>query len=120
MRVRSPGRRLTGARRRAVTADDLACRASRLAGAVGVGDQGPAQLVQHHVMVPPAVVLQVVQAGPAAVGPVDHVVGLAPGRGLVAAAREIAAFFGSTWQAAIVLPLAGIWKLTMSKRKSNG
>jgi hypothetical protein len=48
------------------------------------------------------------------------VVGFAADGGLVAAAREIAAFFGSARQAAIVLPLAGIWKPTMSKRKSNG
>jgi hypothetical protein len=71
-------------------------------------------------MMPPAIILEIGEAGPPAILSVDHVVRFAPGRGLVAAAREIAAFFGSTWQAAIVLPLAGIWKLTMSKRKSNG
>jgi hypothetical protein len=38
------------------------------------------------VVVPPAVVLQVAQAGAAAVGPVHHVVRLAPGRRLIAAA----------------------------------
>jgi hypothetical protein len=39
----------------AVAADGLAGGASDLAGAVGVGGQDPAHLVQHHVVVPPAV-----------------------------------------------------------------
>jgi hypothetical protein len=39
--------------RRAVAADDLPGRAAHLAGPVRVGGQRPAELVQHHVMVPP-------------------------------------------------------------------
>ena len=46
-----------------------------------------AQLVQHDVVVPPAVVLQAGQAGAAAVGPMHHVVRFAARGGLVAAAR---------------------------------
>jgi hypothetical protein len=72
-----------------VAADGLPRRAGDLAGPVWVGGQRPAELVQHHVMVPPAVILEVVQAGAAAVGPVHHVVCLAPGRGLVAAAQLV-------------------------------
>src|SRR5580693_2274514 len=64
--------------------------AGDLAGAVGVDGQGPAEFVQHHVVVPPAVPFEVVQAGVAAVCAVDHVVGFAPGRGLVAAAGVLA------------------------------
>ena len=73
-----------------MAADDLAIRAGDLAGPVGVGGQRPAQLVQDHVMVPVAVVLEVGQAGVAAVGPVLHVVRFAAGRGLVAAAGVLA------------------------------
>ena len=80
---------LPGAGWRAVAADDLAVGALDLAGAVGVGGQGPAQFVQHHVMVPPAVILEVGEAGVAAVGPVGDVVGLAAARGLVAAAQLV-------------------------------
>jgi hypothetical protein len=47
--------------------------------------------VQHHVVVPPAEVLQPGQAGPAAVGPVHHVVRLAPRRRLAAPAGVLAA-----------------------------
>jgi hypothetical protein len=50
----------------------------------------PAHLVQHHVVVPPAVGFQAGQAGPPAVGPVHHVVRLAGRGGLVAAAGEVA------------------------------
>jgi hypothetical protein len=39
--------------------------------------QYPAHLVEHHVMVPPAEVLQIRQASAAAVGTVDDVVGFA-------------------------------------------
>ena len=74
-----------------MAADDLPGRAGDLAGAVGVGGQGPAELVQHDVVVPPAVILVVGEAGAAAVGPVADVVGLAAGRGLVAAAGVPAA-----------------------------
>jgi hypothetical protein len=45
--------------------------------------------VQHDVVVEPAVVLQVGQAGPAAVGAVLDVVRFAAGGGLVAAARML-------------------------------
>jgi Resolvase, N terminal domain len=50
-----------------------------LAGAVGMHGQRPAHLVQHHVVVPPAVAFQAGQAGAAAVGPVDHMMGFAAG-----------------------------------------
>jgi len=56
-----------------VAVDDLAVGALDLAGAVGVGGQGPAQLVQDHVMMPPAIVLEV---GVAAVLAVGDVMGL--------------------------------------------
>jgi len=69
-----------------VAADDLPVEALYLAGAVGVDGQGPAQFVQDHVVVPPAVVLEVGEAGAAAVGAVGDVVGLAAGRRLVTAA----------------------------------
>jgi hypothetical protein len=55
-----------------------------------MGLEGPAELVQHHVMVPPAVILQVGQAGAAAIGPVHHVVRLTSRGGLIAAPRELA------------------------------
>jgi len=67
-----------------------------------MGDELPAQLVQHHVVVPPAVVLEIGQAGAAAVGAVDHVVGLAPGGGLVAAAGVLAGLVPQGDQAAQV------------------
>ena len=73
-----------------MAADGLPGRAGDLAGAVGVGGQPPAQLVEHHMMMPPAIILEVVQAGPAAVGAVHHVVRFAADRGLVAAARVLA------------------------------
>ena len=73
-----------------MAADDRAVGALYLAGAVGVDGQGPAEFVQHHVVVPPTVILKVGQAGAAAVGAVDYVVGFAAGRGLVAAAGELA------------------------------
>ena len=57
--------------------DGLAVGALYLAGAVGVDGQDPAEFVQDDVVVPPAVVLEVGQAGPAAVLAVDHVVCLA-------------------------------------------
>jgi hypothetical protein len=43
--------------------------------------------VQHYVMMPVTVILQIRQAGPPAVSPVHHVVRLTPRHGLVAAAR---------------------------------
>ena len=73
-----------------MAADDLPGRAPDLARAVRVGDQRPAELVQHHVVVPVAVLLQAGQAGAAAVGPVGDVVRFAGGRGLVAAAGKLA------------------------------
>ena len=69
-----------------MAADDLAVGALDLAGAVGVDGEGPAELVQQDVVVPPAIVLEVGQAGLAAVLAVDHVVRLAACGGLVAAA----------------------------------
>jgi hypothetical protein len=52
--------------------------------------QGPAEFVQDHVMVPPTVVLEVSEAGVAAVRPVLDVVGFTAGRGLVAATGVLA------------------------------
>jgi hypothetical protein len=69
-----------------VAADDLAVGALDLAGTVGVDGQGPAEFVQDDVVVPPAVIFEVGEAGVAAVGSVLDVVGLTAARGLVAAA----------------------------------
>jgi hypothetical protein len=69
-----------------VAADDLTGGAGDLAGAVGVDGQRPAELVQHDMMMPPAIILQVREAGAAAIGAVDHVVRFAARCGLVAAA----------------------------------
>ena len=80
---------LPGCGWRAVAADDLPAGALYLAGAVRVDGELPAHLVQHHVMVPPAVILQARQAGAPAVGAVHHVVRFAAGGGLVAAARML-------------------------------
>src|ERR1700733_536200 len=74
----------------AVAVDGLAVGAGDLAGAVGVDGQDPAEFVQDDVVVPPAVALEVGQAGVPAVVAVDHVVGFAAGRGLVAAAGALA------------------------------
>ena len=73
-----------------MAADDLPARASHVAGAVRVNGQRPAHLVEHHVMMPVAVILEVREAGVAAVGAVLDVVGFAPGRGLVTAAGVLA------------------------------
>jgi hypothetical protein len=81
----------TGSSPGLVAADDLPARAADLAGPVRADGQRPAQLVQHHVMMPPAIVLQVRKAGPAAAGPVDDMVRLAARGGLVAAAEAVAA-----------------------------
>jgi hypothetical protein len=78
-----------------VAADDLPAGSGDLAGAVGMHGQRPAQLVQHDVMVPPAVAFEAGQAGAAAVGAVDHVVRFAAGGGLVAAAGIAAAMWRS-------------------------
>jgi hypothetical protein len=86
----------------AVAADDLPAGAFDLAGAIGVDGQLPAHLVQHDVVVPPAVVLEVGQAGVPAVGPVHHVVRFAARGGLVAAAGELAALVPQAGQAAQV------------------
>src|SRR5580700_453453 len=80
--------------------DGLAVGAGDLAGAVGVDGQGPAQLVQHHVVVPPAVILEVGEAGAAAVGAVGDVVGFAGRGGLVAAAGVLACLIPEGDQAA--------------------
>src|ERR1700722_13160276 len=74
----------------AVALDGLAVGALDLAGAVGVDGQDPAEFVQDDVVVPPAVVLEISEAGAAAVFAVDHVVGFAAARGLVAAAGVLA------------------------------
>jgi hypothetical protein len=80
---------LPGAGWGAVAADDLAVGALDLAGAVGVDGQGPAEFVQDDVVVPPAVVLEISEAGVPAVGAVGDVVRFAAARGLVAAARML-------------------------------
>jgi hypothetical protein len=80
-----PGR-LPGVWWGAVAVDDRAVGALDLAGAVGVDGEGPAELVQDHVVVPPAVIFEVGEAGGAAIGPVGDVVGFAAGGGLAAAA----------------------------------
>jgi hypothetical protein len=49
-----------------VAVDGLAVGALYLAGAVGVDGQDPAEFVQDDVVVPPAVVLEVGEAGAAA------------------------------------------------------
>ena len=67
---------LPGLRGRAVAADDLAVGAGDLASAVGVDGEGPAELVQQHVVVPETVILEVGEAGGTAVGPVHHMVRL--------------------------------------------
>jgi len=54
--------------------DGLVGGASDLAGAVGVDGQLPAHLVQDHVMMPETVILEISEAGVAAVGQVPHVV----------------------------------------------
>jgi hypothetical protein len=83
-----------------VAADDLAVGAGDLAGAVGIDGEGPAEFVQDDVVVPPAVVLEVGRAGVAAVFAVDHVVGFAAGRGLIAAAGVLAVLVPQRHQAA--------------------
>jgi len=65
-----------------------------------VGGEGPAEFVQDDVVVPPAVVLEVGQAGVAAVFAVDHVVGFAAAGRLVAAAGELACLVPQGHQAA--------------------
>jgi hypothetical protein len=67
-----------------VAADDLPGRAFDLAGPVGVDGQDPAELVQHHVMVPPTVALKVREAGDPAVSPVHHMMRLTPASRLIA------------------------------------
>jgi hypothetical protein len=64
--------------------------------------QRPAHLVQHHVVVPPAVAFQAGQAGAAAVGPVHHMMGFAAGGRLVAAAGELTRLIPERDQAAQV------------------
>src|SRR5579875_3323623 len=104
-RVRTGGARLTlsgdrlpRARRRAVAADDLAAGAAGLAGPVGMHDQPPAQPVQQDVVVPVTGVFEPGEAGVAAVAAVHHVVRLAAGGGLVAAAGEPAALVAQRHQ----------------------
>jgi len=85
-----------------VAVDDLPAGAGDLAGAVRVDGECPAHLVEDHVVMPPAVVFQVGQAGVPAVGPVHHVVRLTPGRRLVTAAGELAPLVPQRHQAAQV------------------
>jgi hypothetical protein len=72
-----------------VAANDLAVGAGDLAGAVGADGEGPAEFVQDDVVVPPAVIFEVGEAGVAAVGAVGDVMGLTAGRGLITAARML-------------------------------
>src|ERR1700722_7102715 len=74
----------------AVAVDCLAVGAGDLAGAVGVDGQDPAEFVQDDGGVPPAVVLEVGQAGVPALFAGLDVVGFAAGRRLVAAAGVLA------------------------------
>src|SRR5580692_5856634 len=90
---------LPGAGRRAVTMDGLAVGAGDLAGAVGVDGQGPAEFVQDDVVMPPAVIFEVGEAGAAAVGAVGDVVGFAGRGGLVAAAGVLACLIPQRHQA---------------------
>lgn len=95
-----------------MAANDLPAGAGDLASAVGVGGQRPAQLVQQDVVVPVTVVLEVGEAGAAAVPAVPHMVRFAAGGGLVAAAELIATLnhpsdFGD---AAVRLPRPGAWR----------
>jgi hypothetical protein len=53
-----------------------------------VDGQGPAQLVQDHMVVPPTVILEVSEASVPTVFTVDDVMGLAARGRLVAAARQ--------------------------------
>ena len=76
---------------RAVASDDLPAGTPHLAGPVRVDGELPAHLMQQDVMMPPAPVFEVSEAGGAAVGAVPHMVRFTAGRGLVAAAHELAA-----------------------------
>ena len=53
-----------------MAADDLPAGALDLAGAVGVHGQQQPSLVEHDVVVPPAIIFEIREAGAAAVGPV--------------------------------------------------
>jgi hypothetical protein len=64
-----------------------------------VDGQLPAELVQQHVVVPVTAAPEVGQAGGAAVGAVDHVLGFAARGGLVAAAGVPAALVAQRDQA---------------------
>src|SRR5579872_6663396 len=86
----------------AVAVDGFAVGAGDVAGAVGVDGEGPAEVVQDDVVVPPAVVLEVGQAGGAAVFAVGDVVGFALGGGLVAAAGVLAVLVSEGDQASQV------------------
>src|ERR1700683_1687064 len=94
----------------AVASDDLAVGALDLAGAVGVGGEGPAEFVQDDVVVPPAVVLEVGEAGPAAVLAVGDVVGFAAGGGLVAAAGGLGRLVPQGGPAAPARGLRSRWR----------
>jgi hypothetical protein len=73
-----------------VASDDLPAGTLDLARSVRVDGELPAHLVEHHVMMPVAVQFQVRQAGVPAVLAVHHVVRLAAGGGLGAAAGLLA------------------------------
>jgi len=73
-----------------------------LAGAVGVDGEGPAQLVEQDVVVPPTIIFEVDEAGGATVGAMVHVVRFAAGGGLITAAGVAAALVPQGDQAAEV------------------
>jgi hypothetical protein len=64
-----------------------------------VDGQGPAQLVQDHMVVPPTVILEVSEASVPTVFTVDDVMGLAARGRLVAAARMLPLSTQATEQA---------------------
>ena len=99
---RAAAQTVPGPGRGCVAADGCAVGAGDLAGAVGVDGQLPAEFVEQDVVVPPAVVFEVGEAGGAAVFAVHHVVGFAARRGLVAAAGVLAGLVPQVDQAAQV------------------
>src|SRR6516165_3350100 len=73
-----------------MAAEDLAAGGDGLCGAIGVEDEFPAEAVYADLVVILAQQDEVLQAGPAALGPGDDVVNLAGGGRLVAATRPAA------------------------------
>jgi hypothetical protein len=70
-----------------VAVDGFAVWADDLAGAVGMDDEFPAQFVQHDMVMPEAITLQVHQAGRAAVRAADHMMGFTRRGRLITAPR---------------------------------